>query len=141
MKLAHHIFIYTILLCVAAHGVSFSQICIGPAHDGFDINRADSCHAPAKDGHTAHHYHSPGSSINHENGNCIDIFIASAAAAINSAANDPVDPPYAQRPVTIKPDNFNYLFSFFNFSQSSPILFPAFTDITFLSIASTILII
>lgn len=131
-----HIFIYTILLCVAAQGVSFSRICTGPAHDDSDIDWADNCHPPANDGHD-----SPRRSLNHEDGNCIDIFITSVAATIGNATDDPISPLCAQKPLIIKSDTFDHLFSFFNFSQSSPILFPAFTDITFLSIASTILII
>lgn len=144
MKLVHHIFICTILLCVASHGVSFSQICIGTAHGDSDIDWADNCHAPAKDDHHNNDVHdSPGRSLNHEDGNCIDIFITSAAAIVGSATGDPIDLQCFKKPVIIKSDTLDhlYLFSFTDFSPSSPILFPVFTDITFLSIASTILII
>lgn len=147
MKLFHHIFIYTMFLCVSVHGVSFSQICIGPAHGDSDIDWADNCHGPAKDVHHVNDVHindlpdSPERSLNHEEGNCIDIFITSVAATISSSTGDPGDLQCFKKPVIIKSDTFDHLFSFVNFSPSRPTLFPAFTDITFLSIASTILII
>ena len=147
MKLVHNIFIFTMLLCVAVHGVSFSQICIGAAHGDSKIDWTDNCHAPAKDVHHVNDVHikdvydSPERSLNHEEGNCIDIFITSAAATICSETCDPIDLQCFKKPVTIKSDTFDHLFSFANFSPSSPTLFAAFTDITLLSIASTILII
>lgn len=39
MKITKYIFIYTISLCIAAHAITLSQVCMEPDHCDFGIDR------------------------------------------------------------------------------------------------------
>lgn len=132
MKITKYILIYTISLCMAVQCMALSQICVGPDHIDSKIDWASHCHTQADDAH-----HSHASSFGHKNNDCIDISITSIAGSNSNTACD--DPLIAANPVIIKPATSNHLFFSCNFSKQKNNLFPVFSNMTSLSIKSTIL--
>jgi hypothetical protein len=132
MKLSKYILIFTISLCMAAQCMALSEICVGPDHTNSAVDWASHCHTQPDDSH-----HSHKSSFGHKNNDCIDISITSSACSNSISASD--DPLIAANPMIIKPATADHPFFSYNFSKLKNNLFPVFTDMTPLSIKSTIL--
>ncbi len=137
MKITKHIFIYIILICIAAQGMTLSQICIGPDHYDSDIDWASNCHTQTNDSHNSHDAHK--TSFGHKDNDCIDISFTSIAASGYSGIPD--EQLNITKPIILKPATANHPFSSFDFSKLKTNLFPVFTNMATLSIASTILIV
>lgn len=134
MKITKYILIYTISLCIAAHAITLSQICMGPDHCDSEINWTNICHTQ-----TPVHHNSHECSFDHSNNECIDISITSIA---NSSSNrHSVNQPTVNKPLILKISTPDHPFYTSDFSKLKTNLFPVFTDMTPLSIASTILIV
>lgn len=134
MKIIQHTLIGTILLCMIAHGVTCSQVCIGSSHCDSDIDWANNCHSRAKNAPASHEC-----AFDHKDGRCVDVSVTSAAAFSGGSTTE--DQPDIRNSVIIKSATSQHPFSPFDFSKFKTNIFPAFTDMTFFSIASTILII
>jgi len=134
MKITKYILIYTISFCIAAHGMGFAQVCMGPDHCDSDIDWVSNCHMQTSDSHDSHE-----SSFGHKGSKCIDISITSIASSFNN--NNSVNQQPVNKPLTLKISTPEHPFYAFDFSKLKRNIFPLFSDMTFLSIASTILII
>jgi len=137
MKISKYIFIYTISLCLAVHGIAFAQICIGSDHSDSNIDWTSHCHAQKEASH-----HSGGShetSFGHVVNDCIDISISSTGNLSSNNNND--DQLNSAKPIILKSTSSDHPFFSFDFSKLKTNLFPDFTDMTPQSIASTILIV
>jgi len=133
MKITKYIFIYTLLLCMTAQGMTLSQICMGPDHCDSEIDWASSCHTPGNDTHNSHE-----SSFGYEGNNCIDISISSTGNLNRSINNNQLN---SAKPIILKPAATDHPFSPSDFSKLKTNFFPVFTDMTTRSLASTILIV
>ena len=79
MKILNYIFIYTFSLCIAAHAITLTQICMGPDHCDPGIDWVISCHTQPPVHHNSHDC-----SFDHSNNECIDILITSIAISSNN---------------------------------------------------------
>jgi hypothetical protein len=137
MKISKHIFLYIISLSMVAYGITISQICIGAGHSDSDIEWASHCHSQSPALH--HSEHPAETSFGHNVNDCIDISIQSIAA---SGGSNIRNTQLNNTKITIlKPNALHHPFFSIDFSKLKPNFFPFYTDITFLSIASTILIV
>lgn len=132
MKITKYILIYTISLCMAVQCMALSQICVGPDHIDSNIDWASHCHTQPD---ASQHSHE--SSFGHKVNDCIDISITSIAGSSSRIASD--DQLIASKSIIIKPATSDHPLFSCNFSKLKRNLFPVFTDITSLSIKSTIL--
>jgi hypothetical protein len=134
MKISKYIFIFTVSLCLSAHGMTLYQICVGPDHCDSDIEWASNCHTQNSDSHNSHK-----SSFGHQDNECIDISISSIAISGGSNTNN--NQYIITKPIILKPAASDHPFAPIDFSRLKTNLFPVFTDTTTLSLASTILIV
>jgi hypothetical protein len=134
MKISKYILIYTISLCMAAQVSSISQVCLGPDHSDSNIDWASNCHT-----HTGGDPDSHETFFGHKENDCIDISISSIAGS--GGCFRPDDQFNHTKPIILTPATAYHPFSCFAVSKLKTNLFPAFTNMPPLSIASTILII
>ncbi len=134
MNISKYIFTFTISLCLAAHGMTLYQICVGPDHCNSDIEWASNCHTQKSDSHNSHQ-----SSFGHHDRECIDISVSSIASSINNNTNN--NQYKITKPIILKLDSSDHPFSPSDFSRLKTNLSPVFTGMTSLSITTTILIV
>jgi hypothetical protein len=119
---------------MTAHGMTFYQICVGPDHCESDIEWASNCHTQNSDSRNSHK-----STFGHHDSECTDISICSIANPVN---HNTINNQYKiTKPVILKPAASAHPFSPSDFSKLKTNLFPVFTDVTSLSIKTTILIV
>ena len=134
MKFSKYIFIYALLLCMTVHGMTLYQICVGPDHCDSDIEWASNCHTQKSDSHNSHQ-----SSFGHQDRECVDISFSSIASPVNNNTNNNLYK--ITKPIILKLDSPDHPFSPSDFSKLKTNLSPVFTDMTSLSITTTILIV
>jgi hypothetical protein len=137
MKIARSLFIYTILLCFVAQGSAQLQVCVERECSDSDLAWASKCHNKTIASNDFHHFQ--GCLCGQKDIECIDISITSIANY--SSQKFSYDQVNDLKPIILKRFSPDHLFSFLDFPNLKASLFPVFTDITSLSIKSTVLVI
>ena len=136
MKISKYILTCIVLICMTAQGATLSQLCLGKDHCDSALNWVGVCH---NEGENSQQTHTDWDcSFDHEDGECIDIWIASVAGSIVTISDGKL---YIDKPGILKSNDLSNPFYNVNFSKLTANLFPSFSNLTSLSIASTVLII
>jgi hypothetical protein len=138
MKIAKHILIYTVFICIIAQGAALWHFCIDRSHADLSVEWASNCLSQQNVSHGSDH--SPECELSHTDNECINILSGSIVTR-SSGTNTYDDQDTITKPTILKPTSIDHPFSSFDFSKLKPNFSPIFADMNSLSIESTILIV